>query len=32
MRDGMIEKIEPKESVGHVAVPYSKWREQWAYS
>jgi len=32
MRDGMIEKIEPEESVGYVAIPYSKWREQWAYS
>jgi hypothetical protein len=32
MMDGAVIKIEPKEPVGYVAVPYSKWREQWAYS
>jgi hypothetical protein len=32
MRDGIIEKIDPEKSLGYVAVPYSKWREQWAYS
>jgi hypothetical protein len=32
MKDGVVLNNEPKEPVGYVAVPYSKWREQWAYS
>jgi hypothetical protein len=32
MKDGVVLKSSSEEMVGHVAVPFSKWREQFAYA
>ncbi|HNT91929.1 MAG TPA: hypothetical protein PK914_07550 [Smithellaceae bacterium] len=32
VRDGVILKAEPKEIIGYVAVPFSRWMENISYS
>jgi hypothetical protein len=32
MRDGIIEKADPQELIGHVALPVSRWWQDAAYA